>query len=139
MGHRLRSQPKGFSYVEVLIAASISAAGLLAVASLFPVAATTIDYTGGLARATARGQQRLEQLKNLPFATVAALETASSPPALPAGSEEAIAEGSTTLTRRTWVRVTGAAPRREATVTVLLEWPESTGLKSFRLDTVIAE
>lgn len=130
---------EGLSVAEVLVAATLVGVVLLSIATIFPTAATTIDHNAGMARATALAQQRIEQLKNVPFATLAALNTANIPPTLPASEEQNVVEGNDTFTRRAWVQVTGAAPRREATVTVTLEWAELTGTKTVRLDTMIAE
>lgn len=134
----------GFSIVEVLIAAAIMAGGLLAVASMLPTAATNINYNAATVRATALAQQAIEQRKNQPFATLVGLNTSNIPPALPASEELSVSEGvvgyqSDTFTRRTWVGVSGTAPRREAVVTLMLQWTEPTGTKTVRLDTVIAE
>jgi len=134
-----RFNNEGFSVAEVLVAATLVGVVLLSIATIFPTAATTIDHTGGMARATALAQQRIEQLKNVPFATLAALNTANIPLTLPASEEQNIAEGNDTFTRRAWVQVSGAAPRREATVTVMLQWAAPTGTKTLRLDTMIAE
>ncbi len=129
----------GFSLPELMVASTLVGVSLLSIASIFPTAATTIDHNAGMARATALAQQRIEQLKNVPFATLAGVSTASIPPAIPASEEQNVTEGNDTLTRRTWVQVSGTAPRREATVTVLLQWAVPTGTKTLRLDTVIAE
>lgn len=129
----------GFSIIEVLITAIIVAVALLAIATMFPTAATNVDYNAALTRATALAQQRIEQLKNDSFATLAGMDTANVPPTLPASEEQAVTEANNTFTRRTWVQVAGATPTREATVTVMLEWEEPSGTKTLRLDTLIAE
>lgn len=54
----------GFSAIEVLIAASITAAALLAIASMFPIAYTNVDRTGGETKAVTLAQQRIEFLRN---------------------------------------------------------------------------
>lgn len=129
----------GYSIVEVLIATAIMAGGLLAVASIFPTAATNIDYNAATVRATALAQQAIEQRKNQPFATLVGLNTSNIPPTLPASEELSVSENNDTFTRRTWVGVSGTAPRPEAVVTLMLQWTEPTGTKTLRLDTVIAE
>jgi len=129
----------GFSAVEVLVTASILAVALLGIASLFPTAAANVHSNGGMARATVLAQQRIEQLKNVSFATLAAMPTANTPSALPASEQQTLTEGNHTFTRQTWVAVSGTAPRREAVITVILQWAETTGGRTLRLDTAITE
>jgi prepilin-type N-terminal cleavage/methylation domain-containing protein len=57
----------GFTLIEVLIAASILAVGLLALVSAFPIGYVDVTVSGGQSKATAYGQQMLEQLKNQGF------------------------------------------------------------------------
>lgn len=66
---------KGFTLVEVLIAAAILAVGLLALVSAFPVGYVDVTTSGGQSKATAYAQQMLEQLKNQPFTPSAAAQT----------------------------------------------------------------
>ncbi len=54
----------GFSLVEVLIAAAILAVALLAIASMFPTAYRTVDWSGDQTVAVTLAQQRLEWLRN---------------------------------------------------------------------------
>jgi len=130
---------RGFSLAEVLVASTLVGVSLLSIASIFPTAATTIDHNAGMARATALAQQRIEQLKNVPFATLAGMNTANVPSAVPASEQQNVTEGNNTFTRLAWVQISGVAPRREATVTVMLQWAAPTGTKTLRLDTMIAE
>lgn len=129
----------GFSAGEVMVASTLVGVVLLSVVSIFPTAATTIDHNAGMARASALAQQRIEQLNNVPFATLVGMNTANVPLAVPASEQQNIVEGNDSFTRLAWVQISGVAPRREATVTVMLQWAAPTGTKTLRLDTVIAE
>jgi hypothetical protein len=129
----------GFSLAELLIAGSILAVGLLGVYSMLPTAALNVGYTGTRGRGTFLAQQRIEQFRNTPFTTLALLNTAIVPPNPPAPETATVVEGGRSFTRRAWVQVSGAAPRREAVVTVIVEWPDLAGKNPVRLDTVIAE
>jgi prepilin-type N-terminal cleavage/methylation domain-containing protein len=139
--HRFRGEdsPPGFTFLEILIAGTIVAVALLAIYAMIPTAATTINYTGDVARATILAQQRIEELRNLSFATLVGMDTANVPPATPASQSLAITEGNSSFTRLTWVRISGAAPRREAAITLILQWTEPTGAKTLRLDSLIGE
>lgn len=129
----------GFTLVEVLIAAAIFAVALLAIVTMIPTGASTVDYNAGMARATALAQQRIEQLKNVPFPTLVGMDTANVPPTLPASEDTTVTEGNDSFTRQVWVQINGAAPRREAVVTLMLSWPTRIGTKTLRVDTVITE
>lgn len=61
----------GFSAVEVLVAASITAYALLAIAGMFPVAYTNADRSGEETTAVALAQQRIEFLKNQAYTSAA--------------------------------------------------------------------
>lgn len=131
----------GFSLAELLIAASVLAVGLLGVYGMLPTAALNVGYTGTRGRGTFLAQQRIEQFRNTPFTTLALLHTAIVSPNLPASETATVVEGGRSFTRRAWVSVTGTPtpPRREAVVTVIVEWPDLAGKNPVRLDTVIAE
>lgn len=58
---------QGFTLVEVLIAATIVAVGLLALVAAFPVGYVDVSTSGGQSKATAYVQQKLEELKNQGF------------------------------------------------------------------------
>ena len=62
----------GFSLVEVLISASILAVVLLAIASMFPTGYRDVDWSGERTAAVALAQQRMETLRNQPYAALAA-------------------------------------------------------------------
>lgn len=58
---------RGFTLIEVLIAAAILAVGLLALVSAFPIGYVDVAVSGGQSKATAYAQQKLEELKNQAF------------------------------------------------------------------------
>lgn len=58
---------RGFTLIEVLIAAAILAVGLLALVSAFPIGYVDVAVSGGQSKATAYAQQKLEELKNQSF------------------------------------------------------------------------
>jgi prepilin-type N-terminal cleavage/methylation domain-containing protein len=55
--------PKGFSIVEVLIAAALIGLAFLAISTLFPTAYGNITYGGRTTTAVAYAQQKIERLK----------------------------------------------------------------------------
>ncbi len=58
---------RGFSALDVLIAATITVVALLAIANMAPTSYQNVDRSGKQTVAVTLAQQRLEQLKNLPF------------------------------------------------------------------------
>lgn len=69
---------KGFSTVEALIAASVIAVGLLAIASMFPIAYGNVDQSGEQTVAISLALQRIELLKNQSYASLASGTTTES-------------------------------------------------------------
>jgi len=59
-----RNRENGFSAIEVLIAMSILAVALLAIAGMFPSAYTNVDRSGEETTAVTLAQQRIEWLRN---------------------------------------------------------------------------
>jgi Tfp pilus assembly protein PilV len=55
---------RGFSAIEVLVAASIFVVAILAVANMFPTAYQTVDRSGEDTVAVTLAQQRIEWLRN---------------------------------------------------------------------------
>ena len=67
MNRSMVSKKDGFSLIEVLIALTILAIGLLAIASLQVTSVRGNFFSNSLMQATYVAQDRLEFLKNLPF------------------------------------------------------------------------
>ncbi len=63
---------KGFSIVELLVALTIIAIGVLAVAGLMPLARRSTLQSGDMTRAIEYAQQKMEELKNLEYDEVTA-------------------------------------------------------------------
>jgi len=59
--------PRGFSLVEVLIAAALISVAFLAIASMFPTGYTNVVYGGNASRGLALAQQKVEELRNSSF------------------------------------------------------------------------
>jgi Tfp pilus assembly protein PilV len=59
-----RDRENGISAIEVVIAASILAVALLAIASVFPSAYSNVDRSGEQTTAATLAQQRIEWLRN---------------------------------------------------------------------------
>jgi prepilin-type N-terminal cleavage/methylation domain-containing protein len=59
--------PRGFSLVEVLLAAGILAIGLLGVMAAFPTSYLAVVGSGGQSKAGSYARQQIERLKNQPF------------------------------------------------------------------------
>ena len=58
---------RGFTVIEVLVAAVIIAVALVGLAGLFPTAYRTVDWSGEETVAVTLSKQRLEWLKNQPY------------------------------------------------------------------------
>ena len=136
---------RGFTLLEVLLGSAVLVLGLLGVMMMFPVASINMSSSGGVHRGTALAQQRIEQLRNLPFTNLVALANtqATNPQDTPADEEQTVTEGNYTFTRRVWVTITNvtAVPlRRRADITVIVSWSRlMTGTGSVRLDGVVGE
>lgn len=102
---------KGFSVVEVLVAASILAVVLLAIGSLFSTAYSNVGYGGRRTVALAMANQKMEELRDGIF-----------PPST-AGSPETI----NGLYTRSWTVTVTGAPSQVATTTVTVSWPDAAG------------
>ena len=101
---------KGFTVVEVLIAAAILLVALLAVADMLPTSSTNVDEGGRISNAVALAQQTIEVVKNSAFPPVAG----SCPGPVP-----------TSFTCSLAVSLSGTAPNQLATITVTTTWRNS--------------
>ncbi|MCI0372587.1 MAG: prepilin-type N-terminal cleavage/methylation domain-containing protein [candidate division NC10 bacterium] len=119
---------RGIGLIEVVIAAAILAVGLLAVMGTFPTSYGDVVGSGGQSKATAYGQQKLEQLKNQPFSPG------------PVTASDSLESGEFT---RTWTiaPVAGtSAPNRLARIIVTVNWAGRGGPpKIVTLETMRAE
>ncbi len=113
---------KGFTVVEVLIAAAILLVALLAVAGTLPTSSTNVDEGGRISNAVALAQQTLEAIKNNTPANFG-----SCPGTVPAN-----VTCSVTLTG-------GLSPNRLATFTVTVTWSNSQRSGNVRLVSALAE
>lgn len=109
---------KGFTSIEVVVAAALLAIVLIGVAGIYIAGIRNIGSGGNRSTAAFYLHQKLEELRNstvFPPAPVA--------PAAPAS--DAPLQGLT----RTWVvsSFTGATPSRLARVTVTVSWTDATG------------
>lgn len=64
---RRRPASRGFTIIEVLVAASILVVALLGIASVLPTANMTLHRAGQISKAVALAQHMLETIKNDPF------------------------------------------------------------------------
>lgn len=99
---------RGFSAVEVLIAAAIIALALLAIASMFPTAYTNVAQSGKQTAAVSLAQQRVEWLRTQPYTSLVNGNTPESLTGDYAGYTRttAIADGPTTGVKQVTVTVT---------------------------------
>ena len=107
----------GFSIVEVVVAAGVIAAGILALTSLFPVSSDNLVASAGTTAAVTLGSQKIEELRNVGFPPVN-------------GTDNKTVEG-TTYTRTYTVALAGTSPNRTATITVTVTWPGRLGTLTF--------
>lgn len=68
MQRRDRREPRGLTVVEVLVATVILVVGLLGVLSAFPTGYLDVVGSGGQSKAMSYARQKMEELKNGPFA-----------------------------------------------------------------------
>ena len=126
-GRRSAAIGQGFSVVEVLIAVSILAVSLLAIASMFPVGYQDIEYSGRMTIAAELARQKLEELRNTSFSSLA---SSSSPENLSGGFT------------RSWTVVdagVGAQAADLKQVTVTVTWQGFGRPSSLSMTTLIAK
>jgi prepilin-type N-terminal cleavage/methylation domain-containing protein len=110
MRRRLRSgrDQRGFTVVEVLVAAAVLVVGVVGLSGAFSVAFTDVVASSGESKATAYARQQIEVLKNQAFAAMANGNDTPEP-----------------QYARTWTvqPVAGTvAPNRVSTITVNVTW-----------------
>lgn len=76
----MRHGDGGFTLVEVLIAVTILAVGILGVAGLAGTAIRSSGYTQALTQATNLAQERIEALQSVPFNNVEATDAVTTSP-----------------------------------------------------------
>jgi prepilin-type N-terminal cleavage/methylation domain-containing protein len=86
---RLRSA-RGYTLVEILIAAAILAVALLAIANMFPTGYTNVTEAGRRTMSLTAAKQILEDTRSLPFDNVTALNgfDSTNPATLPVNQPE---------------------------------------------------
>ena len=116
------SNDQGLTLLEILVAVTVLCVGLLAVAVLFPTSSTNIDYGGNMSQGTALAQEKIEEFRNMAFASIT-------------GGNDA-----PTVYTRTWtVSDAGSTPFRLRTVTVTVSWTAPGRPGNVVLQTIIAE
>jgi prepilin-type N-terminal cleavage/methylation domain-containing protein len=114
---------KGFSLVEVLVAASILALILLAVAGLFSTAYSNVGDEGRRTKGVALAKQKMEELRDGTF-----------PPAT-TGSPETV----DAIYTRSWTVAVTGAPTQVATIRVTVSWPDAgRGTKQLTFASMVA-
>ena len=86
---RLRSA-RGYTLVEIVIAAAILAVALLAIANMFPTGYTNVTEAGRRTMGLTAARQILEDMQSIPFANLAALNgfASTDQATVPAGQPE---------------------------------------------------
>jgi prepilin-type N-terminal cleavage/methylation domain-containing protein len=115
---------RGFTLVEVLMAAIILLVAILAIATMFPTGRGNVDDAGKRSRAVALAQENLEIVKNSAFPPV----TGGCPAPTPSGH-----------TCSMNVSLSGTSPNRLATVTVTVDWKGAPRSGNVSLVTRMAE
>jgi len=62
-----RDRQAGFTFIEVMIAASIMVVALLAIAAVLPTADMSLHMSGQISKAVSLAQEMIEMIKNDPF------------------------------------------------------------------------
>jgi len=82
-GQRRVADERGFTIVEVLIAAVIITLALVALATIVPIGVYGVQEGNQTSAATFLADQKLEQAKSLPWASVPANDCSGCPPPRP--------------------------------------------------------
>ncbi len=117
---------RGFSAIDVLIASTIMVVALLGIASMAPVSYQNVDRSGKDMVAVTLAQQRIEQLKTLPFNDPGLADP--SPGALPGPAHDLLPPDTVNVDGAVYTRTTniednpaslgGLAGIKQVTVTV---------------------
>jgi prepilin-type N-terminal cleavage/methylation domain-containing protein len=114
---------RGFSLVEVLVAASILALCLLAVLGLFSTAYSNVGDGGRRTKAVALAKQKMEQLRDGIF------------PPTTLGSPETV----DTIYTRSWTVVESGPSAKVARIDVTVAWPDpGRGTKQLTFTSMVA-
>lgn len=116
---------KGFTLIEVLIGLVILAIGILAIAGMQIVSIKGNFFSSNLTQATVLGQEKLEELKNIPYSSTD----------LSVGQYNEGMIPSTIFSRRYNVAALGSSMK---TVVVTVEWLDQTN-HSLSLNTILSE
>lgn len=65
--HQIRRRRGGFSLIELMIGMLVLSVGILAVASMFPMAYVVVDNAGDLTMSITAARQVLENVRSVPF------------------------------------------------------------------------
>jgi prepilin-type N-terminal cleavage/methylation domain-containing protein len=104
------SNQRGMTLLEILVAVTVLVVGILAVAIMFPTSSSNIDFGGKTSKATALAQEKIEEMRNTTFTSIAA------------GNDSP-----TGYTRAWTVSDAGSYPFRLRTVTVAVSWSSGLG------------
>jgi prepilin-type N-terminal cleavage/methylation domain-containing protein len=113
----VRRKGRGFTLLELLVAATILAVSLLAIATAFPVGYRDVVYGGRVSQAVAMAQQKLEELKAGSFPPVGGKQT---------NAEFTISWSVTSVGF-------GAATNDLRKIAVTVTWPQSTRTGRYEL------
>lgn len=123
---------RGFTLIEVLIAMSVFAIGMLAMAAMFVTQARSNVAARGFTAAVNLGQEVHERLRSEPFASAQLTNGAHLPDGifLPMNSvdEMGTAGGAfPTIYTRSWNVVDGVPAAGQRTITVTVSWTDEQG------------
>ena len=121
---RALKNDRGFTLVELLVAATILLVAVLAIATMFPTGRGNVDDAGKRSRAIALARENLEVVKNSAFPPVTGGCLAPTPSGYICSMN---------------VSLSGATPNRLATVTVTVGWKGAPRSGNVALTTSMAE